>query len=133
MGPIAICKLSIVANIICTEHIKITSANNSPSATKRRKTNKGHSHMKKTNTPLCLTIGSSLPQTTEILIHVFGDTALRILMGKKKEHHFSIKIAALQSLQATWSFVKNHENANLPAALHQRMFGKAHASMKLTR
>ena len=53
--------------------------------------------------------------------------------GKKNEDHLSIKIAALQSLQVTESFVKNHENANLPAALHQWMFGKAHASMKLTR
>ena len=52
---------------------------------------------------------------------------------KKNEDHLSIKIAALQSLQVTESFVKNHENANLPAALHQWMFGKAHASMKLTR
>ena len=60
-------------------------------------------------------------------------TALRILMEKKNEDHLSIKIAALQSLQATGSFVKNHENENLPAALHQWMFGKAHASMKLTR
>ena len=48
-----------------------------------------------------------------------AQTAVGILVKKKNEDQLSIKIAALQSLQATESFHQIHENENLPAALHQ--------------
>ena len=48
---------------------------------------------------------------------VFGCCPLEFSWTKNEDHR-SIKIAAMQCLQATESFVKIHENANRPVAVH---------------
>ena len=55
--------------------------------------------------------------TPELMINVFGAHSCENYNGQKNEDHRSIKIAALQWLQATESFFEIHENANLQAAV----------------
>ena len=55
--------------------------------------------------------------TSELRIHVFGAHSCQNSNGQKNEDNRSIKIAALQCLQAIEPVVKIHGNANLPVVV----------------